>query len=201
MKRSRFTALHRPLDGAERESRIRSAGHGAGDRSRRKHRRSDGTRDEGHLDPDGHDGATPYLSIKGAASAVEFYKKGFGATETMCMAGSDGKVQHAELKIGKASIMLADEFPEMGFRSPQSIGGSPVVLHVYVENVDAFLERAVAAGAKVLRPVADQFYGDRVVMLTDPFGHLWSFATHVEDVSPEEMEKRSEAYMSQSGGA
>ena len=117
------------------------------------------------------------------------------------MAGPDGKVQHAELKIGKASIMLADEFPEMGFRSPQSIGGSPVVLHVYVENVDAFLERAVAAGAKVLRPIADQFYGDRVVMLTDPFGHLWSFATHVEDVSPEEMEKRSEAYMSQSGGA
>jgi PhnB protein len=115
------------------------------------------------------------------------------------IAAPDGKVGHAEIKIGAALIMLADEFPEMGVRSPQSIGGSPVGIHVYVEDVDAVINRAVAAGAKVLRPVADQFYGDRSVTLEDPYGHRWFFATHIEDVPPEELKKRAEAAMKQLG--
>lgn len=141
--------------------------------------------------PDDYRGATPYLCIKDAARAIDFYAKAFGAKETMRMAQPDGRIGHAEIRIGSAPIMLADEFPEIGFRSPKTLGGSPVNILVYVEDVDALAARAEAAGATVKRPVADQFYGDRVVVLEDPFGHGWSFATHIEDVSPDEMRRRA----------
>ena len=143
--------------------------------------------------PEGFEGATPYLSIKGAAEAIEFYKKAFGAVETMRMARPDGRIGHAEIKIGKANLMLADEHPEIGFLSPQTLGGTPVSIHIYVEDVDGLAARAEAAGAKVLRPVADQFYGDRSGGFEDPFGHRWHFATHKEDVSSEEMQRRAAA--------
>ncbi|MGH8651112.1 MAG: VOC family protein [Gammaproteobacteria bacterium] len=141
--------------------------------------------------PDGYRAATPYLCVKGAASAIEFYKKAFGATELMRLAAPDGKVGHAEIKIGDAPIMLADEHPEMNFQSPPTLGGSPVTLHLYVEDVDAFVLQAVAAGARLVRPVEDQFCGDRSGHLVDSFGHVWSIGTHKKDVSPEEMEKRA----------
>lgn len=143
--------------------------------------------------PDGYLGATPYLCIKGAASALDFYKQAFGAVETMRIAAPGDKIGHAEIKIGDAPIMLADEFPEMGFSSPISLGGSPVLIHLYVPDVDKFVERAVAAGAKLTRPVEDQFYGDRGGKIEDPFGHSWYFATHIEDLSPEELQKRAAA--------
>jgi PhnB protein len=143
--------------------------------------------------PDGYHTATPYLIIKDAARAIEFYKKAFGATEIMRMAEPSGKVTHAEIKIGNSPIMLADEFPEMGALSPQTIGGSPVSIFLYVENVDALANQAIAAGAKVLMPVQDQFWGDRYGKLADPFGHLWDIATHKEDVAPEEIHKRAAA--------
>lgn len=143
--------------------------------------------------PEGYHTATPYLIIKGAADAIEFYKKAFGATELMRMSGPGGKIGHAEIKIGDSVIMLADEAPEMNARSPQSFGGSPISILLYVEDVDAVFNRAVAAGAKVERPVTDQFYGDRIGGLTDPFGHAWYISTHKEDVSPEEMKKRAAA--------
>ena len=143
--------------------------------------------------PDGYHTATPYLIVNGAAQAIEFYKKAFGATEIMRMAQPGGKVGHAEIKIGDSIIMLADESPDVGARSPQSIGGSPVSIMLYVEDVDRIFSQAVAAGAKVRRPVADQFYGDRTGGIEDPFGHLWYIATHKEDVSPEEMRKRAAA--------
>jgi PhnB protein len=145
--------------------------------------------------PKGLEGATPYLCCKDAARAIEFYKKAFGATEVMRMADPTGRIGHAEIKIGAAIIMLSDEHPEIGVRSPQSLGGSPVGINVYVEDVDALATQAVAAGAKLLRPVADQFYGDRSATLEDPFGHRWFFATHKEDVSAEEMQKRYAAMM------
>jgi PhnB protein len=143
--------------------------------------------------PDGYHTATPYLIVNGAAQAIEFYKKAFGATEMMRMAQPGGKIGHAEIKIGDSPIMLADESPDVGARSPQSIGGSPVSIMLYVEDVDRIFSQAVAAGAKVKRPVADQFYGDRTGGIEDPFGHLWYIATHKEDVSPEEMRKRAAA--------
>jgi PhnB protein len=149
--------------------------------------------------PEGYEGAVPYLSCKNAAGAIDFYKKAFGATELMRMAQPDGRVGHAEIQIGAARIMLADEFPEMGFRSPRSLGGSPVGIHIYVADVDALADRAVAAGATLLRPVADQFYGDRSATLEDPYGHRWFFATHKEDVSPEELRRRHEAIAKQAG--
>ncbi len=139
--------------------------------------------------------ATPYLCCRAAASAIEFYRKAFGATETMRLAEPGGKIGHAEIKIGEAVIMLSDEYPEMGVRSPQSIGGSPVAIHIYVEDVDALARRAIAAGAKVTQPVADQFYGDRAGTLEDPFGHRWFIATRKEDVSPEEMQRRYAAML------
>lgn len=147
--------------------------------------------------PERYKAATPYLSVDGAARAIEFYKQAFGAVETMRMDGPGGRIMHAEVTIGAAPIMLADEFPEMGFRSPEALGGSPVQLYVYVEDVDALAERAAAAGATVLRPVGDQFYGDRTVQLKDPFGHLWSFATHIEDVPEDEIERRMQAEFAQ----
>jgi PhnB protein len=143
--------------------------------------------------PEGYHTATPYLIIKDAAKAIEFYRKAFGATELMRMAQPDGRIGHAEIKIGDSPIMLADEFPEMGFRSPQSLGGSPVSLYLYVDDVDALAKQAEAAGAKVVRPVKDQFYGDRSGSFEDPFGHQWHLATHVEDVAPEEIHKRAAA--------
>ncbi len=141
--------------------------------------------------PEGFHGATPYLCVKGAAKAIEFYERAFGATEVMRLENpKDGRVGHAEIKIGEAVIMLADEYPEMNILSPQTLGGSAVTIHLYVEDVDALFQRAAGAGATVTRPVADQFYGDRAGRLTDPFGHVWAFATHKEDVSADEMRKR-----------
>jgi PhnB protein len=145
--------------------------------------------------PDGYRTATPYLIIKGAAEAIEFYKRAFGATELLRMADPQGRVGHAEIKIGDSVIMLADEHPAMGYRGPRSLGGSSVSILLYLEDVDAVFERAVKAGAKAQRPVVDQFYGDRSGTLEDPFGHVWTVATHVEDVSPEEMRRRAEAAM------
>lgn len=144
--------------------------------------------------PPEYPGVTPYLSVRNASSAIEFYKKGFGATELMRLPGPDGRIGHAEVRIGNAIVMLADEYPDEGHLSPQTLGGSTVKLHMYVEDVDVFFETAVAAGAKVLIPVADQFYGDRSGRLEDPFGHVWLVSTHIEDVAPEEMQKRMEAF-------
>lgn len=143
--------------------------------------------------PAGYHTATPYLIVKGAAKALDYYKKAFGAEEIMRFAMPDGQVGHAEIKIGDSPIMLADECPEMGAVSPSTIGGSAVAIMLYVADVDAFVKRAVAAGAKLTRPVEDKFYGDRAGSLTDPFGHLWHIATHKEDVSVEEMMKRAKA--------
>lgn len=143
--------------------------------------------------PDGYHTVTPYLTIRGAAAAIEFYKRAFGAAEMMRIADANGKVGHAEIRIGDSLIMLSEEMPEMGILSPESIGGSPVTIHLYVDDVDALASRAVAAGAKLLRPVEDQFYGDRGGKLADPYGHRWWIATHIEDVSPEEIRKRAAA--------
>jgi len=143
--------------------------------------------------PDGYRTATPYLIIQGAAAALDFYKKVFGATVFVSMAQPDGKIGHAEMRIGDSVIMLADEVPQMGYRGPKALGGSPVSLLLYVEDVDAVVARAVAAGAKITQPVQDKFYGDRNGVLEDPFGHIWTIATHTEDVSPEEMSKRMAA--------
>ena len=142
--------------------------------------------------PEGYHTVTPYLCCKDAAAAIDFYKKAFGATEVMRI-DNEGKVGHAEIQIGDSRVMLADEFPEMGFLSPKTVGGSPVMIHLYLDDVDATANRAVAAGAKVTRPVADQFYGDRGGQLEDPFGHKWYVSTHKEDLSPEEIEKRAAA--------
>jgi len=140
--------------------------------------------------PDKYPTVTPYLCCKNTAAAIEFYKSVFAATELMRMAQPDGSIGHAEIKIGGSVIMLADEFPDMDFRSPQTLGGSPVSILVYVEDVDTVVSKAIAAGSKLQTPITDQFYGDRSGKLTDPFGHVWMIATHIEDVSPEEMQKR-----------
>jgi PhnB protein len=145
--------------------------------------------------PEGYRTATPYLIVKGAAEAIEFYKRAFGATEMLRMADPQGKVGHAEIKIGDSVIMLADEHPAMGYRGPRSLGGSSVSILLYLEDVDGVFERAVKAGAKAQRPVMNQFYGDRSGTLEDPFGHVWTVATHVEDVPPEEMQRRAQAAM------
>jgi PhnB protein len=143
--------------------------------------------------PEGYHTATPYLIIKGAAKAIDFYRNAFGATELMRFPGPNGTVGHAELKIGDSPIMMADEMPDMGYRSPQSLGGTAVSILIYVDDVDAVAKRAVNAGAKVLKPVQDQFYGDRSGFFEDPFGHQWTIATHKEDVSLEEMQRRAAA--------
>jgi PhnB protein len=150
--------------------------------------------------PDGYHTVTPYLIIKGAGRALEFYKQAFGAKQRMRMDGPNGTVGHAEIEIDGSAVMLADEFPEMGYRSPQSIGGAGVSLVLYVTDVDARFNQAVAAGAKPLRPVEDQFYGDRSGTLEDPFGHVWTISTHKEDLTPEEIHRRAEAAMKQHGG-
>ena len=141
--------------------------------------------------PSGYPQVTPYLSVKGGAAAVEFYTQVFGATERTRMPGPGDTIGHCELQLGDSLIMLADEAPDIGFFGPKSLGGTPVIVSVYVEDVDAVVERAVQAGATLVRPVEDQFYGDRSGQFEDPFGHRWSVASHVEDVSPEEMERRA----------
>lgn len=142
--------------------------------------------------PKGYNSITPYLVIRGAAKAIDYYKSVFGATEVFRFNGPNGTVGHAELKIGDSNIMLADEKPEMGqgYSSAATIGATPVSLYLYLPDVDDVIRRAVSAGAKILKPVEDQFYGDRSGFIQDPFGHLWAIATHVEDVSPEEMNER-----------
>ena len=147
--------------------------------------------------PDEYHTVTPYLIINGAAQAIEFYKRAFGAAELVRMPGPDGKIGHAELKIGDSNIMLADESPSMGpgHISADTVGGSPVSLYVYLPNVDDVVKRATTEGAKLLKPVQDQFYGDRSGFIQDPFGHLWGIATHTEDVSPKEMQERMKKVM------
>jgi PhnB protein len=143
--------------------------------------------------PDDYREVTPYLIVDGAADALEFYKRAFGATERMRMPGPGGKIGHAEISIGGSVIMLADEHPEMGARGPGAFGGSPVSLMLYVPDVDATVKNAVAAGAKVIRPVEDKFYGDRTGTIEDPFGHHWHVGTHKEDVPPDELARRAAA--------
>jgi PhnB protein len=147
--------------------------------------------------PDGYHTATPYLIIKNAGAALDFYRRAFGAVELMRLVAPTGEVGHAEIRIGNSVIMLADEMPQLGFRSPLALGGSPVSILLYLENVDERFKQAVDAGAKVVRPLQDQFYGDRSATLEDPFGHVWTVATHIEDVSPEEINRRAEAFMKQ----
>jgi len=143
--------------------------------------------------PEGYHTVTPYLILSGAGDAIAFYKKALGAEEVMRIGGPGGKIGHAEIKIGNSRIMLADEHPELQALSPRTVGGSPVSIHLYVENVDAAIERAVAAGAKLVRPVADQFYGDRVGGIEDPFGYRWFIATHKEDLTMDEIRRRAAA--------
>ena len=147
--------------------------------------------------PEGYHSVTPYLSIKGAVEALEYYKRAFGAVELFRME-HEGKIGHAEIKIGNSMIMIADEYPQMDFLSPKTLGGSPVGLMIYVDDVDTIFKQAIDAGGVEKKPVQDQFYGDRSGTLTDPYGHVWTVATHKEDVTPEEMEKRVAAHKSAS---
>jgi len=141
--------------------------------------------------PDGYPRVTPYLIVDGASAAIDFYCSVLGATERMRMEGPDGNVGHAELEIGNSVVMLADEHPEIGAVGPKTVGGTPVSLHVYVEDVDSVFEQALKSGAEELQPLEDKFYGDRSASFKDPFGHHWNVATHIEDVPPDEMEKRA----------
>ena len=147
--------------------------------------------------PDDYPQITPYLCVNGAAEAIAFYGKVFGAKERMRIPAPNGKIGHAELQLGKSLIMLSDEYPDMNIVGPKAVGGTSVTISVYVEKVDDVFARAVKAGAKPLRPVEDQFYGDRSGQFEDPFGHRWSVATHIEDVSADEMAKRAAKYMSE----
>ena len=151
--------------------------------------------------PEGYHSVTPYLVIKNAAAAIEFYKKAFGAVELFRMPAPGSKIRHAEIKIGDSPVMLADEYPDMGFKGPESFGGTPVSLMIYVDDVDKIYPQAIAAGGKELRPLQNQFYGDRSGTLIDPFGHVWMIGTHVEDISEEELAKRAEAAMKEHGAA
>jgi PhnB protein len=147
--------------------------------------------------PDGCEGAAPYLCVNDASAAIEFYKKAFGATEVYRLAEPGGKIPHAEIRIGRAVIMLADEYPDLGHRSPKLLGGTPVKIHLYVEDADEVVSRAYDAGAKILQPVKDEFYGDRNGKLEDPFGHSWFIATRKENVSPEEIRRRFAKFFEQ----
>jgi PhnB protein len=146
--------------------------------------------------PDGYHSVTPYLMVEGAADAIAFYKENFGATELFRMPDAKGRIAHSEIRIGDSVVMLADSQPTATCKSPRSLGGSSVGLMIYLENVDTVFARAIKAGSKSLRPVTNQFYGDRSGTLEDPFGHVWTVATHVEDVAPEELERRARAAMS-----
>jgi len=146
--------------------------------------------------PDGYHSVTPYLIFDRAGDAIEFYKRALGASEIMRLADAGGKVHHAEIQIGNSRVMLADEHPDLQALSPKTVGGSPVTMHFYVENVDTAVERAVAAGAKLVRAVADQFYGDRVGGIEDPFGYRWFIATHKEDLTLDEIRRRAAAQQS-----
>ena len=150
--------------------------------------------------PDGYHSVTPYLFVRGAGGAIEFYKNVFGAEEMIRMSGPIGQVAHAELKIGDSIIMLADENPKIGAMSPKTAGGIAVCIHLYCEDVDRVFQKAIESGAKQLHPVDNKFYGDRSGTLIDPFGHMWSVATHVEDVSPEEMRERATKAAGHSAG-
>jgi PhnB protein len=141
--------------------------------------------------PEGYPQVIPYLSVDGASAAIEFYGNVLGATERVRMPAPDGKIGHAELQVGDSVIMLADEFPDFGNRGPKSVGGTPVTLSIYVEDVDSVFDKAIKAGATSLRPVENQFYGDRTGQFEDPFGHRWSVGTHIEDVSPDDMRERA----------
>jgi PhnB protein len=143
--------------------------------------------------PDGYHSVTPYLILNAAGDAIAFYKEALGATEVMRLDDPGGRIHHAEINIGGSRIMLADEHPEIQALSPKTIGGSPISIHLYVDNVDTAVERAVAAGAKLIRPVADQFYGDRVGGIEDPFGYRWFIATHKEDLTMDEIRRRAAA--------
>lgn len=145
--------------------------------------------------PDAYHSVTPYLIVRGGTRAIDFYKKAFGATELMRLDAPGGKIGHAEIKIGDSVVMLADENPDWDAKSPESYGGSPVHLMIYVEDVDQVFKQSLGAGATERRPVKDQFYGDRSGTLADPFGHTWTIATHIEDVSEEEIQKRMAAEM------
>jgi PhnB protein len=153
-----------------------------------------------HFIPPGYHTVTPYLACGDAARAIEFYAKAFGAVEVVRMPAPGGKIGHAEVKIGDSRLMLTDEYREMNFLGPQSRGGTTVHIHLYVKDVDAMVQRALAAGAKLLREVKDQFYGDRTGSLEDPFGHVWHIATHKEDLSKAELRKRGEKAMKEMGG-
>ena len=150
--------------------------------------------------PAGYSAITPYLSVRGATQAIEFYKKAFGAKEIMRMPGPEGKLGHAEIRIGDSRVMLSDEYEAMAFLSPQARGGTTVHIHLYVKDVDATVARATAAGAKLARPVQDQFYGDRTGSIEDPFGHVWHIATHKEDLSMAELKRRAEQAAKQASG-
>ena len=141
--------------------------------------------------PEGYPQVSPYLHVRGAGEAIEFYRRVFGAAERLRMPGPGGTIGHAELALGDSLLMLSDEYPDMGVRGPRTVGGTPVTLMVYVEDVDAVVERAVEAGATVVRPLQDAFYGDRTALLEDPFGHQWSVATHIQDVPADEMARRA----------
>jgi PhnB protein len=145
--------------------------------------------------PEGYSRVSPYLIVNGGAKAIDFYCSVLGASERMRMPAPDGRIGHAELQLGDSIVMLADENPAMDIRGPVAFGGTPVSLHVYVEDSDAVFERALGAGARALRPVEDRFYGDRSGQFEDPFGHRWDVSTHTEDVPPAEMAKRAEAAM------
>jgi len=151
--------------------------------------------------PAGYPRVTPYLAVEGAAAAIDFYTRVLGVTERVRMPGPGDTIGHAELELGDSLIMLADEAPDIDFRSPKALGGTPVTISIYVEDVDGVVERAAQAGATVVRPVEDQFYGDRSGQFVDPFGHRWNVASHVEDVSPEEMQRRAGEAMAGGAGA
>jgi PhnB protein len=151
--------------------------------------------------PEGYHSVTAYLMVEGAADAIGFYKNAFGATELFRMPDAKGRIAHAEIRIGDSVVMLADTQPSATCKSPRSLGGSSVGLMIYLENVDTVFARAIKAGSKTLRPVTNQFYGDRSGTLEDPFGHVWTVATHVEDVAPEELQRRARAAMSSGNAA
>jgi len=140
--------------------------------------------------PEGFNSVTPHIVVKGAKAAMDFYKKAFGAEEVMCIPAPDGSVMHAEIQLGNSRVMIAEENPQMGCQSPKSLGGSPITVHLYVNDVDSVVNQAVKAGATPVMPITDMFWGDRYGMVTDPFGHKWSVATHTEDLTPEQIGER-----------